>query len=677
MESGRAELFADYCHGLTGRSDLQGVDAGGLADRGHRLKAREAEDISDQRGPLAVNEEADRVIRVGGLEEMEAHAHIAERDRPSLGVCQVTLLNLEPHLFPENERVTSTLGLEKARGRGDLSALECTAQRPDLNSAACNFDAMGPCSILTSLGASAIMSEDPVVMNGRPAIGRIDIHEVGGRPLPSERFADPLQVALTFDDVLLKPSRSDIHPNFVDTGTDLTRDIHLNIPILSAAMDTVTEARLAIAMAQQGGLGVIHKNMPIDAQAEEVDKVKRSEAGMIVYPVTMRPWQRISEALEVMEKYKISGVPVTDAHGKLVGILTNRDLRFETRFDMPISERMTKDSLITVPVGTTLEAAREVLHTHRIEKLLVVDANGDLKGLITVKDIQKARRYPQAAKDPLGRLRCGAAIGVGKEGLDRARALINAKVDVVVIDSAHAHSAGVMDVIRQFKKLFPDTPLIAGNVATYEGARDLIDLGVDAIKVGIGPGSICTTRVVAGAGVPQVTAVMECARAAERHGVPIISDGGIKFSGDITKAIAAGAHAVMIGSLFAGTDEAPGETILYQGRTFKAYRGMGSIGAMQAGSKDRYFQEDADDVTKLVPEGIEGKVAYKGSLGAMVPQLVGGLRSGMGLTGSKTIEELRTTAQFVRITASGLRESHAHDVVITKEAPNYRIESGD
>jgi IMP dehydrogenase len=521
------------------------------------------------------------------------------------------------------------------------------------------------------------MSENPVVLNGRPVLGRIDIHEVDDRPLPSDRFADPISVALTFDDVLLKPSKSDIHPNFVDTGTDLTRDIHLNIPILSAAMDTVTEARLAIAMAQQGGLGIIHKNMTIEAQAEEVDKVKRSEAGMIVDPVTMRPWQRISEALEVMEKYKISGVPVTDAHGKLVGILTNRDLRFETRFDMPISERMTKESLVTVPVGTTLEAAREVLHTHRIEKLLVVDSNGDLKGLITVKDIQKARRYPHAAKDPLGRLRCGAAIGVGKEGLDRARALINAKVDVVVIDSAHAHSTGVMDVIRQFKKLFPSTPLIAGNVATYEGARDLIELGVDAIKVGIGPGSICTTRVVAGAGVPQVTAVMECARAAERHGIPIISDGGIKFSGDITKAIAAGAHAVMIGSLFAGTDEAPGETILYQGRTFKAYRGMGSIGAMQAGSKDRYFQEDADDVTKLVPEGIEGKVAYKGSLGAMVPQLVGGLRSGMGLTGSKTIEELRTRAQFVRITASGLRESHAHDVVITKEAPNYRIESGD
>jgi len=394
---------------------------------------------------------------------------------------------------------------------------------------------------------------------------------------------------------------------------------------------------------------------------------------MIVDPVTMRPWQLISEALQVMEKYKISGVPVTDANGRLVGILTNRDLRFETRFDLPISERMTKESLITVPVGTTLEQAREVLHHHRIEKLLVVDANGDLKGLITVKDIQKARQYPQAAKDPLGRLRVGAAIGVGREGLDRARALIDAKADVVVIDSAHAHSAGVMDVIKQFKKLFPDTPLIAGNVATFEGTRDLIELGVDAVKVGIGPGSICTTRVVAGAGVPQISAVMECARAAEKYDVPIISDGGIKFSGDITKALAAGAHTVMIGSLFAGTDEAPGETILYQGRTFKAYRGMGSLGAMQQGSKDRYFQEETEE-SKLVPEGIEGKVPYKGSLGAMVPQMVGGLRSGMGLTGSRNIEELRTKTQFVRITAAGLRESHAHDVVITKEAPNYRIE---
>jgi IMP dehydrogenase len=519
---------------------------------------------------------------------------------------------------------------------------------------------------------------DERVLSEVPVIGRIDLHEVArNEPLPHERFAAEVPLALTFDDVLLKPAKSDLHPNFVDVSTRLTRDIRLNIPILSAAMDTVTEARLAIAMAQQGGLGVIHKNMTAEQQAEEVDKVKRSEAGMIVDPVTMRPWQTISEALQVMEKYKISGVPVTDANGKLVGILTNRDLRFETRFDLPIAERMTKDNLITVPVGTTLEQAREVLHQHRIEKLLVVDSNGDLKGLITVKDIQKARRYPQAAKDPLGRLRVGAAIGAGRDGLERARALIDAKVDVVVIDSSHAHSTGVLETIRQFKKMFPDTPLIAGNVATYEGALDLIELGVDAIKVGIGPGSICTTRMVAGAGVPQITAIMECARAAEKYDVPIVSDGGIKFSGDITKAIAAGAHCVMIGSLFAGTDEAPGETILYQGRTFKAYRGMGSIGAMQQGSKDRYFQEHADEVDKLVPEGIEGKVPYKGSLAAMVPQLLGGVRSGMGLTGSKSIDDLRTKSQFVRITASGLRESHAHDVIITKEAPNYRIDSND
>ena len=521
------------------------------------------------------------------------------------------------------------------------------------------------------------MSDERVLRDGVPVIGRVDIHEFDRHePLPSDRFAEAPQLALTFDDVLLKPAKSEIHPNFVDVGTRITRDIRLNIPILSASMDTVTEARLAIAMAQQGGLGVIHKNMSIERQAEEVDKVKRSEAGMIVDPVTMRPWQTIAEAMSVMEKYKISGVPVTDANGRLVGILTNRDLRFETRFDLPISDRMTKEDLITVPVGTTLEQARDVLHHHRIEKLLVVDGHGDLKGLITVKDIQKARQYPFAAKDSLGRLRCGAAIGVGRDGLDRARALIDAKVDVVVIDSSHAHSTGVMDTIRQFKKLYPDTAMIAGNVATYEGAKDLIELGVDAVKVGIGPGSVCTTRVVAGAGVPQITAIMECARAAEKYDVPIISDGGIKFSGDITKAIAAWAHCVMIGSLFAGTDEAPGETILYQGRTYKAYRGMGSIGAMQQGSKDRYFQEETEDAGKLVPEGIEGKVPYKGSLSAMIPQLVGGLRSGMGLTGSKNIEELRTKAQFVRITVAGLRESHAHDVVITKEAPNYRIETG-
>jgi IMP dehydrogenase len=519
------------------------------------------------------------------------------------------------------------------------------------------------------------MSDERARQEVRDEPGGVSLREVGDdEPVTgSARFLQAPPLALTFDDVLLVPSRSDVHPNFVDTTTRLTRQIQLNIPIISSAMDTVTEARLAIAVAQQGGLGIIHKNMTIDQQAEEVDKVKRSEAGMIVDPVTMRPWQRISEALQVMEKYKISGVPVTDANGKLVGILTNRDLRFETRFDLPIAERMTKDDLVTVPVGTTLDEAREVLHQHRIEKLLVVDQNGDLKGLITVKDIQKARRYPSAAKDPLGRLRCGAAIGVGKDSLDRARALIDAKVDVVVIDSAHAHSAGVMEIVREFKKVFPDTALIAGNVATYEATEELIQLGVDAVKVGIGPGSICTTRVVAGAGVPQVTAVLECVRAAEKYDIPIISDGGIKFSGDITKALAAGASVVMIGSLFAGTEEAPGETILYQGRTFKSYRGMGSIGAMQAGSRDRYFQEEAE-ATKLVPEGIEGKVPYKGSVGAMIPQLVGGLRSGMGLTGSQTIEELRTKSKFVRITASGLRESHAHDVIITKEAPNYRIE---
>src|SRR3954447_10419042 len=439
---------------------------------------------------------------------------------------------------------------------------------------------MHSAAVLYSLKGGRMSDER--VLKDMPVIGRIDLHEIERRdPLPSERFAESIEVGLTFDDVLLRPAKSDIHPNFVEVGTQLTRHIRLNIPILSAAMDTVTEARLAIAMAQQGGLGIVHKNMTAEQQAEEVDKVKRSEAGMIVDPVTMRPWQTITEALQVMAKYKISGVPVTDANGKLVGILTNRDLRFETRFDLPISERMTKENLITTPVGTTLEQAREVLHHHRIEKLLVVDSNGDLKGLITVKDIQKARRYPQAAKDPLGRLRCGAAIGIGRDGLDRARALIDAKVDVVAIDSSHAHSRAVMETIKQFKKLFPSTPLIAGNVATYEGARDLCELGVDAVKVGIGPGSICTTRVVTGAGVPQITAILDCARAAEKYDVPLISDGGIKFSGDMTKALAAGAHCVMIGSLFAGTDEAPGETILYQGRTFKTYRGMGSIAAMQ------------------------------------------------------------------------------------------------
>src|SRR5260221_6905891 len=481
---------------------------------------------------------------------------------------------------------------------------------------------------------------------------------------------------LTCDDLILQPAHSDVLPAEADTRTCLTRRIALNIPILSAAMDTVTESHLAIGLAQQGGIGIVHRNMSVDRQAEEVDRVKRSESGMIVDPVTIAPDKRISDALEVMRRYRISGVPVTQ-NGKLVGILTNRDLRFETRTDVPISEVMTKENLITVPVGTTLEQAEEILHRHRVEKLLVVDDHYMLKGLITVKDIQKKLKYPNAAKDSQGRLRVGAAIGATGDYLERAQELAARKVDVLAIHTAHAHTARVMDAVRAIKKALPEVQLITGNVATYEGARDLIALGVDGVKVGIGPGSICTTRVVSGAGVPQMTAIAECARETRGSGVPLIFDGGIKYSGDISKAIAAGSDSVMIGSLFAGTDESPGETILYQGRTFKAYRGMGSIAAMQQGSKDRYFQEETDEVGKLVPEGIEGKVPYKGSLSAMIPQLIGGLRSGMGLTGSKSVDDLRTKSQFGRITAAGLRESHAHDVVITKEAPNYRIQSTD
>jgi IMP dehydrogenase len=490
-----------------------------------------------------------------------------------------------------------------------------------------------------------------------------------------------IPLALTFDDVLLLPAHSKVHPRDVSLVTKLTEAIGLNIPIVSSAMDTVTESRLAIAMAQQGGLGVIHKNLSIAAQAEEVDRVKRSESGMIVDPVTCRPEQRISEALEVMARYKISGVPVVDGKGKLVGILTNRDLRFETHMGRPISTRMTKRKLITTPVGTTLEQAKELLHKHRIEKLLVVDRGGNLKGLITVKDIQKAIKYPNAAKDRLGRLRVGAAVGVSKDLKDRARELVRAKVDVLVLDSSHGHSEGVLDALKVLKKAFPSTPVVAGNVATAEGTRDLIRLGADCVKIGIGPGSICTTRVVTGAGVPQVHAIQECATATKGTGVPLIADGGIKFSGDITKAIAAGAHLVMVGSLLAGTEESPGETILYQGRTFKAYRGMGSLGAMKAGSSDRYFQESMEtevttngSLSKLVPEGIEGMVPYKGSVEALVHQLTGGVRSGMGLSGCRTIEELRTKAKMIRITSAGLKESHAHDVIITKEAPNYRRE---
>ncbi|MBV8820568.1 MAG: IMP dehydrogenase [Acidobacteriaceae bacterium] len=475
---------------------------------------------------------------------------------------------------------------------------------------------------------------------------------------------------LTFDDLLLQPARSAVLPATVDTRTCLTRQIALNIPIVSSAMDTVTESHLAIALAQQGGIGIIHRNMSLERQAEEVDRVKRSESGMIVDPITIHPDKRISDALALMKRYRISGVPVT-REGKLVGILTNRDLRFETRFDLPISDVMTKANLITVPVGTTLEDAERILHDHRVEKLLVVDDEYNLKGLITVKDIQKKLKYPNAAKDEQGRLRVGAALGSGGDYLERAAELLKRKVDVLVVDSAHGHSERVMAAVGELRKRFADVQLVAGNVASYEGARDLIDLGADGIKVGIGPGSICTTRVVSGAGVPQITAIASCAKATRKAGIPLISDGGIKYSGDVTKAIAAGADSVMIGSLLAGTEESPGETILYQGRTFKSYRGMGSMGAMSQGQSNRY---DQDPSGKLVPEGIEGRVPYKGPLAELVYQLVGGLRAGMGYCGSSNIRELQERASFLRVTSAGLRESHVHDVIITKEAPNYRLE---
>src|SRR5256886_717627 len=478
--------------------------------------------------------------------------------------------------------------------------------------------------------------------------------------------------ALTFDDVLIVPLKSDVLPTEARTNTRLTRRIESNIPIVSAAMDSVTESRLAIALAQQGGIGIVHKNMSIDKQAAEVDKVKRSESGMIVDPITMSPTDKIEDAVKLMSHYKISGVPITE-DGRLVGILTNRDLRFETRFHLPIREVMTKEDLVTVPVGTTLEEAQRLLHKHRIEKLLVVDKNQNLKGLITVKDITKKIKYPLAAKDPQGRLRVGAAIGATGDFLERMAELIRTKVDVIVIDTAHGHSSRVLEAIREAKRKFPDMDIVAGNIATEEGARDLVSAGVDAVKVGMGPGSICTTRVVSGSGMPQITAILACARATREANIPLIADGGIKFSGDITKALAAGADAVMIGSLFAGTDESPGETILYQGRTFKSYRGMGSLGAMQAGSRDRYGQEQ-ELPGKLVPEGIEGRVPYKGPLSAMVTQLVGGLRSGMGYCGVSTIPELQTKTRFVKITDASLRESHVHDVFITKEAPNYQLD---
>lgn len=480
--------------------------------------------------------------------------------------------------------------------------------------------------------------------------------------------------ALTFDDVSLVPARSGVLPTETETATRFTRNIPLNIPITSAAMDTVTESHLAIAIAQQGGIGVIHKNMSIEAQRDEVDKVKRSESGMIVDPVTMTPDRPISEAMEVMDRYHISGVPIVEENGHLVGILTNRDLRFETRLNLAIGEVMTRDNLITVPVGTTLNEAKAILQRHRVEKLLVVDVNYKLKGLITVKDIQKAIKYPNAAKDSLGRLRAAAAVGAASDYLERAEELVRARVDALVVDTAHGHTEAVISAAKTLKNRFPEIDIVAGNIATVEATRDLIAAGVDAIKIGMGPGSICTTRVVSGAGVPQVTAILDCARAARGSGVPVVADGGIKYSGDITKAIAAGADSVMIGSLFAGTDESPGEIILFQGRSFKAYRGMGSIAAMKEGSRDRYGQGDQFLSSKLVPEGIEGRVPHKGPLASLVHQLVGGLRAGMGYCGCKTIRELQERARFVRITSAGLRESHVHDVIITKEAPNYRIE---
>jgi IMP dehydrogenase len=508
-----------------------------------------------------------------------------------------------------------------------------------------------------------------------------------------------LPTALTFDDILLVPQHSTVLPANVDVSTRLTRNIALNVPFLSAAMDTVTESEMAIAMAQHGGLGVIHKNLPIAEQASEVDRVKRSESGMIVNPITLSPTRRISEALEQMRKYRISGVPITEdgsKEGRLVGILTNRDLRFETNIDRPVADVMTKQNLITVPVGTTLDEAREILHQKKVEKLLVVDHEFRLKGLITVKDIQKAIRYPNACKDSLGRLRVGAAVGIARDTMERAQALVAAHVDVLIIDTAHGHSQGVLDMVQTLRRTFKDVEIVAGNVATADATDALIARGVDGVKVGIGAGSICTTRIVAGIGVPMITSIHECARAAARHGIPVIADGGIRNSGDVVKALAVGASSVMIGNLFAGTDESPGEVILYQGRTFKEYRGMGSIGAMRQGSRDRYFQDDFDldagapgaptalgesasgagrsATEKLVPEGIEGRVQHKGSMAMVIHQLVGGLRAGMGYCGAPAIPALQRDAQFIRITQAGFRESHVHDVTITKEAPNYRME---
>lgn len=478
-----------------------------------------------------------------------------------------------------------------------------------------------------------------------------------------------IKEGLTFDDVLLIPQKSEVLPREVELSTYLTKTIQLNIPLMSAAMDTVTESRMAIAVAREGGIGILHKNMSIENQAQEVDKVKRSEHGVIVDPFSLSPTHTLHEADELMGKYRISGVPITE-NGKLVGIITNRDLRFETNFDKPISQAMTKEKLITAPEGTTLAEAQEILRHHKIEKLPIVDQHGNLKGLITIKDIEKAVQYPNSAKDSNGRLLAGAAVGVSLDMMERVEALVNAKVDVIVLDSAHGHHKNIVEGVKKIKQAYPELSLIAGNIATAEAAKDLIEAGADAVKVGIGPGSICTTRVVAGIGVPQVTAIYDVAQVAKQYGIPVIADGGIKYSGDIPKAIAAGADVVMIGSLFAGCEESPGESEIYQGRRFKVYRGMGSMGAMQKGSKDRYFQEEAK---KLVPEGVEGRVPYKGPVSDTIYQLLGGLKAGMGYCGTATIQELKENGKFIKITGAALKESHPHDIYITKEAPNYSV----
>ncbi len=484
---------------------------------------------------------------------------------------------------------------------------------------------------------------------------------------------DKIKIGLSFDDVLILPSKSDVIPAQADVATKFSRNISLSIPIVSSAMDTVTESKMAIALAQQGGIGIIHRNMPIEKQAEEVDKVKRHESGMIVDPIAMRPQNKIYEAKEVMQKYKISGLPITDENNKLVGILTNRDIRFENRINLPIEKVMTKD-LVTVPVGTSLEEAEKLFHKHKIEKILMVNEKFQLKGLITYKDILKRIQYPHASKDSIGRLRVGAAVGVGEETLERARALVKAKLDVLVIDTAHGHSARVLDTAKMLKKEFPEQELVAGNIGTEEAAREFIELGVDAVKVGVGPGSICTTRVVTGAGIPQITAIADVYKVTREKRIPLIADGGIKYSGDIAKAIAAGASSVMLGNILAGTDEAPGEVVIYQGRSYKTYRGMGSLEAMREGSRDRYFQDLLPPDSKIAPEGIEGMVPFKGSAANILQMMVGGLKAGMGYAGCRTVQELQTKAKFIQVTAAGVRESHVHDVIITKEAPNYQLD---